>query len=354
VNIPRSIPIGLATLPASVVLCASVNDSLTWRELPPLPDKLGFAGPFVGSYKNALLVAGGANFPDKLPWQGGTKVWYDTVFVLDKPEGAWKVAGRLPRALGYGVSLSTKKGVICLGGSDARRHYADVFLLRWEKGAIKTSPLPPLPKPCANFCGALLGNTIYVAGGIETPTATNALGSFWSLDLGLSKPQWRELEPWPGPARMLAVAAAQDKAFFLASGVELSGDAQGKPVRRYLSDAYRYQPRQGWRRIADLPRPAVAAPTPAPALGQSLFLVLGGDDGSLVNFSPPEHHPGFSKTILAYHSETDTWKAFAEMPVARVTTATTHWNGGFAFASGEARPGVRSPQVWSFTAAPRK
>ena len=33
----------------------------------------------------ALLVAGGANFPDKKPWQGGTKVWYDTVFVLDEP-----------------------------------------------------------------------------------------------------------------------------------------------------------------------------------------------------------------------------------------------------------------------------
>jgi hypothetical protein len=59
------------------------------------------------------------------------------------------------------------------------------------------------------------------------------------------------------------VAAVQDKSFFLASGAELSGDAQAKAVHRYLNDAYRYQPGRGWQRVADLPRPAVAAPSPA-------------------------------------------------------------------------------------------
>jgi N-acetylneuraminic acid mutarotase len=159
-----------ATPAAPAALDAASTGSLQWTPLPALPDKLGVAGPFVGTHNGALLVAGGANFPEKLPWQGGTKVWHDTVFVLEKPDAAWKVAGQLPRPLGYGVSLSTRDGVICLGGSDAQRHYADVFLLRWESGELKTAPLPSLPKSCSNLCGALLGNTIYVAGGIETPT----------------------------------------------------------------------------------------------------------------------------------------------------------------------------------------
>jgi len=348
----RFLPAGLAAILMPGVLCAAPAESLTWQPLPPLPDKLGFAGTFAGTHNGALLVAGGANFPAKPPWEGGAKVWYDTVFALEKTDGAWKIAGRLPRPLGYGVSLSTGNGVLCIGGSDAQQHYADVFLLRWERGKIKKSQLPKLPKPCANFCGAIIDHIIYVAGGIETPASTNALKTFWSLDLSLVRPRWRELEPWPGPARMLAVAAVQDQSFFLVSGVQLSGGAQDKPVRRYLRDAYRYQPGRGWKRLADLPRAAVAAPTPAPQLDGSIFLILGGDDGTLVDFSPPEQHPGFPKTFLAYHADTDTWQSLGEMPIAHVTTTTTRWNGRFIMPTGEVRPGVRSPRVWALHVKP--
>ncbi len=190
------------------------DESLTWDKLPPLPDIHGFAGPFVGSHAGTLLVAGGANFPQKKPWDGGSKVWYDTAFVLEQSDGEWKAAGKLPRPLGYGVSLSTIDGIVCIGGSDANRHYADVFQLRWVNEELKTIVLPSLPKPCANFCGAILGSTILVAGGIESPSTTEALKTFWSLELNSQSPQWRELETWPGPARMLSVAAVQDNSFF--------------------------------------------------------------------------------------------------------------------------------------------
>jgi SSS family transporter len=350
-------------LTSAVVACAlglaagasaAETGALRWHQLPALPDREGFAFPFAGVHQGALVVAGGANFPDKRPWEGGTKVWYDPVFVLDRPDAAWRLAGKLPRPLGYGVSITTKDGIVCLGGSDAQRHYADVFLLRRAGDKIETTPLPPLPKPCANFCGALLGNTIYVAGGIDRPDATTALRTFWALDLGRAQPQWQELEPWPGPERMLAVAGVQDRAFFLFSGTSLAADAQGKPVRTYLRDAYRYQPGRGWRRLADLPHATVAAPTPAPALGQSTLLVLGGDDGTKTAFQPVAQHPGFPQTILAYHTITDTWKTLGEMPAAHVTTPLVRWGDDFVMPSGEIRPGVRTPAVWSFRAAPRK
>jgi len=137
-------------------MCAA-DTALDWRQLPPLPDPVGFAGPFAGVSSNALFVAGGANFPDKLPWEGGRKIWYDAAFVLDRTNGAWSKPFKLPRAIGYGVSVTTPDGVLCAGGSDSTQHYLDVFLLRWCAGKLETKPLPPLPKPLANSCGALVG-----------------------------------------------------------------------------------------------------------------------------------------------------------------------------------------------------
>jgi N-acetylneuraminic acid mutarotase len=294
-----------------------------------------------------LLVAGGANFPDKKPWEGGTKVWYDTVFALERPDGRWTVAGRLPRPLGYGVSATYRNAVVCAGGSDANRHYADAFRLEWKAGKLTTTPLPPLPRPIANACGALLGRTLYVAGGQERPDAAEALRTLYSLDLSSPSARWRERNPWPGSGRMLAVAASLDGAFWLAGGVDLVPGQDGKPERRYLRDAYRYDPaRDSWRRLPDLPYPAAAAPSPAP-VDESGFLVLGGDDGSKVGFTPPERHPGFNKGILRFDRKSERWVAAGEMPAARVTVPCVRWNGLWVVPSGEARPGVRSPEVWA-------
>ena len=61
---------------------------------------------------------------------------------------------------------------------------------------------------------------------------------------------------------MLAVAGAADGAFFLLSGVKLKAAPDGKPLREYLHDAWRYTPAQGWKRLADLPRRPRRPPRP--------------------------------------------------------------------------------------------
>lgn len=342
------------------------QDISRWRELPPIPDPLGVAGPLAGAHDGTLLVAGGANFPDGPPWEGGMKVWHDTIYSLDldRPGAKWEVAGRLPKRLGYAVTLSFPEGIACFGGSDSLRHHAESFWLR--RGASKsgwtTSPLPPLPSLCANFCGAAIGRTIYLAGGTRTPTSTTALRNFWSLDLDQAAPRWREEEPWPGPARILGVAASDGKSFYLFSGAELSpgndgkgndgkgddgkGD-DGKAVRRYLRDAYRFTPGRGWQRLADLPRPAVAAPTPATLDAQGRVTIWGGDAGTDVGFHPPAAHPGFAKTALAYDPATDAWFESEGSPAGPVTTATVTWRNRLIIPTGEVRPGVRTPAVWS-------
>lgn len=334
-----------------IALCTSNvrSDEIQWRPLPTLPDAEGFAGGFAGVVRGKLLFAGGANFPEAPPWEGGTKFWYDDVYLLEEPGGAWQKVGALPGPRAYGVSITTPAGLLCVGGSDKTRHYADCFLLTYDQQRLHTEPMPSLPLPCANLSGTLLGSTVYVAGGTETPASTAALHKMWSLDLTKLEAGWREEPAWPGPARMLAVAAVQDGSFFLVSGAELAADNNGKPVRNYLRDAYRYAPGVGWNRIADLPRAAVAAPSPAPAVGQTHFCILGGDDGKLVDFEPKVEHPGFPDDVLAYHTITDTWTALGEIPRAVVTAPTAFWEGtGHVTVSGETRPAKRTPEVWSF------
>lgn len=325
--------------------------SLAWSKLPPIPDAEGFAGPFAGVHNEALVVAGGTNFPDLRPWEGGTKVWYDTAFVLDKPDGKWRRAGKLPRPVAYGVSLTTPKGIACIGGADAEKHYADCFWLRFENGHIVSSPLPSLPKPCAYFCGGLVDRTIYVAGGIEKPDDTKAMHAFWSLDLDKPESGWNELTTWPGRERMLATAGAQEGSFFLFGGTALMADERGKPAREMLRDAFRYTPTRGWQRIADLPRASVAAPTPAPAIGQSKLFLLGGDDGAQLD-TPQAEHRGFPRGIQACDTLTGAWTKRGDLPFSLVTTTTVRWNDRVIVPGGEARPGVRSTEVWSGAVEP--
>ena len=56
--------------------------------MPPLPDREGFAGMFAGVSAGQLFCMGGANFPEKRPWEGGNKKWYSNIYKLDN-SGQW-------------------------------------------------------------------------------------------------------------------------------------------------------------------------------------------------------------------------------------------------------------------------
>jgi N-acetylneuraminate epimerase len=323
----------------SLIFTVSAAD-LAWSPLPALPDERGFAGSFAGVVDGRLMVAGGTHFIDKMPWEGGKKVWYDTIFGLEKPDGAWRVMGKLPKPNGYGVSLTTPAGWIVLGGGNATEHFREVF---WVQ---KDAPLPALPKPCAFMCGCEFDGVIYIAGGIETPTATTAMGTFWSLDLKQSGAKWQELPPCPGKPRILACMAAVDGVVHLFSGAALHAGKDGKPEREWLNDAWAYHAATGWKKLPDMPRMAVAAPNPAPVIDSKIY-IFGGDDGANVNFEPKEKHPGFPRAILVFDVKTQTWSQGGEVPFSLVTTNAVRWRDRIVIPGGEARPGVRSPQVWS-------
>ncbi len=323
--------------------CAVLADE--WGKLPALPDREGFAGLFAGLSHHALIVAGGANFPDKKPWQGGKKVWYDDVYVLPDAGGKWLHAGKLPGPRGYGCSVTYRDGVICVGGSDSTQHYAEAYRLEWKSTKLITTNLLALPKPIANMCGALVGETLYIAGGQETPDSMPT-SEVYRLDLKASPMTWQRIEDCPGGGRMLSVAASCDGAFWVMGGVSLIASNSGKKERRYLTDAYRFDPAHGWKRIADLPRPATAAPSPAPSHQTSIYL-LGGDDGTQVGVDP-DRHRGFQRTILRYDIRTNQWTSRESKVMSSVTVPCVPRAHDWVIPSGEIRPGIRTPDVVTF------
>ncbi len=345
------------TLLIALIAADARAESLEWAELPPLPDEHGFAGPFAGTSGGALIVAGGANFPDGYPWDGGAKIYHDRAFVLEKPDGAWQIAAPLPKPVGYGVSasLASRASLVCIGGNDADATFADCFELTWVGGALKASPLPPLPVASTMGCGAAIGDVVYHAGGSLDGETHRA---FYRLDLGAERPAWEEL-PWPegAPGRILAVAGVSGGQFYLFGGADLGSDRWDK--RSYLNDAWRFDPEAGtWQRLADMPAQVAAGPSPAIAAGASHLLLLGGAGRDFVEAQRalrPEtdgngvDHPGFPKRQLAYHTVTDTWvETGGSFPADRltpVTTPTVAWQGGIVVPTGEVKPGIRSPQV---------
>src|SRR5690606_21130863 len=86
---------------------------LSWEQTTQVPDSVGFAGAYAGVSNGYLLVAGGANFPEGTrPWSGGKKQWNDKVYALSEKDGVWKEVGKLPRPMGYGVSVTWQDRLI--------------------------------------------------------------------------------------------------------------------------------------------------------------------------------------------------------------------------------------------------
>ena len=230
-------------------LCSvAMGSNLQWSELPSIPDQLGLGGPIVGVHNGALIVAGGANFPDGPPWPengrpAGSKAWHDRIYVLESGAAGWIDAGKLPMPLAYAATASTPEGIYVLGGETygvpatgaavANYPVADVLRLKWDSGeskiVIEERALPHLPKASHYHAAAVIDRTLYVVASHANTDKSRELDSksFWSIDLSMASDtrQWNALAPWPGAPRYQMAVAVQ------ASGAD---DRYASPTCLYL------------------------------------------------------------------------------------------------------------------------
>jgi N-acetylneuraminate epimerase len=318
------------------------------QRLAEWPDVHGVAGAFAGVHRGRLLAGGGANFPAGMPWEGGVKTWHDRVFALAPQAGAsWREIGRLPEPNAYGVSLTIEEGVLIIGGGTATRNFSAVSLMSAEGDSLAYQELPSLPRPLAQMAGAIAGRGVHVVGGAHQPDAREASSRHYRLDLDAIHRGWREMPALPAAGRILPVAAVVAGDLYVIGGCTLRAGLDGGVVRTYLREVWRFAAGE-WKRLADLPTPLAAAATPAPAVGDDIY-VISGDDGSQAGLTAPARHKGFRTTFLRYATRANAWSAAGTLPFpAPVTLPAVPWNDGFVLVSGEIRPGVRTPQVLLF------
>jgi SSS family transporter len=235
---------------------------LEWSDafqLPPQADgraAMGVGAPFFGEHNGITLLAGGSNFPDTPLIKGGKKRYRSEIVALPPDGTNWVSAGSLSQPAAEGMSATTPRGVVCIGGGADGEIFSRAFLLTWDaarKQAVET-PLPDFP------CGVRLGgaaandNRVYVAGG-EYSSAVSS--DVWMLDLDAPQTGWRPLPALPGAkGRMQAQAFVQNgdqkkKYLYVVGGY--AKNAAG--VIQSLTDGYSYDLAQSvdkglWRPVS--------------------------------------------------------------------------------------------------------
>ncbi len=354
------------------------RDLIEWKVAVSLPASkngnphFGVAGAATGVHNDVLIVGGGANFPERMPWLGGKKKYHNEVYVFQKDRHEFlkqfPASFKLPFHLAYSANCATPKGVF-VGGGEAENGVSNkAFLMQWDrrKKKIIYQSLPDLPVALTNASATSDGSIVFLAGG---ENAEQALNSFYALDLNNIKAGWKTLPPLPkaiSHAVLIAQSNKEGKSLYLAGGRKKNTGS----VSTLYASVYAYDVKQGaW--IEKQPLPYALSAGTGVVLGDSGLLLLGGDKGT--TFSKTEAliaaiaqendpvkkealvqeknslqaaHPGFSNEVLLYNTHTNVWTPAGTIPFdVPVTTTAIPWGNCIIIPSGEIKAGVRTPQI---------
>ena len=353
--------------------------SIEWKtiaELPPFHNQsksIGVAGPVVGVINNKLIVAGGANFPDKMPWQGGKKAYYNNIVIFKKEKGQVlqeAIAPSLVSNIAYAANCITPFGIVFAGGENELGLSEKVYILKWDEtsNSILQSILPDLPVKTTNGSLVSIENIIYFIGG---ETLENTSNQFFSLNLIKINEGWTKLPIIPKPLSNTVVLAQYlngQKQIFVIGGRA----KQNNGISEFSSEVYSFDIHlKRWDKKKSLPYP-ISAGTGA-AVTEKYILLFGGDRGeqfnkvertiSNINLEKDElrkenlisiknklleSHPGFSNEILLYNTQKNMWVSNGFILFnTSVTTNVVQWGDEIIIPSGEIKAGVRTPRIIS-------
>lgn len=310
---------------------------------------LGVSAMFAGACGDFVVTAGGANFPDKPVAEGGSKAFYDEIYLLS--DSTWHYAGKLPEPCAYGMSATYNNTLICIGGANSKGSARAVYALAAVNAdSVTVTPLPSLPYGLQEGAAAIVGSTVYVAGGASNGKASTSL---LSLDLAATSNGWQVVANLP-QAMIQPVMAALGSKLYLWAGYD-------NAARKASFCAYSYDTATAqWSNIAIHPEGGTFTGATAVALPDSGEILIVGGVNRLVfdralNMSSDQSHEYLTRPVEAYRFQPKAWLydiednfwtlAATDSCLARAGAMVVKSNHGVYLIGGELKPGIRTTSI---------
>ena len=334
-------------LAAGLVACHTETMKVT--ELKSIPDAAyakGVSAPFCGVVGDALVVAGGANFPDKSLLEGGAKRVYADIWA--HTDGEWAHVGVLPDSTAYGVTFAVDGALVLAGGNVCGVTTDKVYELTLQDGAAVLRALPPLPEPMEQCGWTRDGDRLYLVGGVGT-TAVYActIGEY----------VWTRLADLPEPL-FQPVAFASGGSLYVWGGFNpetLEVSDKGLVISSEVEKSL-------WREAPSIPDGGTFVGATGATLPDGRLAVVGGVNRAIfaraLHNTPEDRIPYLSKepaeyqfrqAVYAFDPASGAWTLLGADPACALAGpgVAVRPAGGLYVAGGELKPGVRSPRIFS-------
>ena len=332
---------------AVIGLAACKTETMKVTELKPIPDAAyakGVSAPFCGVVGDVLVVAGGANFPDKSLLEGGAKRVYADIWACEA--GDWVHAGVLPDSTAYGATFAVDGALILAGGNVCGVTTDKVYELKLQEGKAVLRALPPLPVPMEQGGWTRDGDKLYLVGGVGTT-------GVYACTVGAY--EWTKVADLPEPL-------VQPVAF--ASGGKLYVWGGFNPETLEVSDKGIVLEGGAWRATAPIPDEGTFVGATGATLPDGRLAVVGGVNRAIfaraLHNTPEDRIPYLSKepaeyqfrqAVYTFDPVTETWAQPGSVPACALAGPGVAAFGANALyvAGGELKPGVRSPKIFALT-----
>ena len=368
---------------------------INWTEVESIPASFGkiskgVSAAFVGLIDDKLVVAGGCNFPDISAAEGGKKVFYNEILMLNGSK--WEKIGELPYELAYGVSVNLQDTLLFIGGRNNDFFSAAVYRIWLDHGTGKAmiDSLTPLSVSIDNASGSMLDNIIYIMGGIQDNRPTSEM---YSLDL--KKPiQWEKRPSIPSRSLIQSVMVAQKGALYVFGGYDVRSVILSRKnefrkdttlLAKVSQTVWKFSPDENkWTKVSDYPSDGEFSSLSGgvgAALCDSLILTVGGvnklifeealnrnlylsknTDNQLDTLTSRMRSEAksymlhsaewykFNSDLILFNTVKNTWIHSGQFSQAALAGSSVVSNDKEIYiVNGELKPGVRTPKIWKIT-----